>query len=138
MRFLALDWGTVRIGAAVSDPDGKIAFPLDKIIERKSAIEEIKKIINELKIEKVLVGMPIGLSGQVTESTDRAERFILQLQKQIAPSIELLDERFSSVAAEKVLSGNEMAQKDQRNIKDNIAAQIILQQYLDTNKKTNN
>lgn len=135
MRYLALDWGTVRVGAAVSDPDGKIAFPLDKYLDSKNAIDEIKKIINELQVDKILVGLPKGLSGQDTDSTKAAREFIENLKNQVGPPIETLDERFSSVAAGHALTDQGISEKNQRNIKDNIAAQIILQQYLDINKK---
>jgi putative Holliday junction resolvase len=131
VRYLALDWGTVRIGAAVSDPEGKIAFPLDKYIDSKNAIDEIKKIIEELQVEKILVGLPKGLNNQETESTREAVKFIENLKNQVGPPIETLDERFSSVAAGKTLTDQGISEKDQRSIKDNIAAQIMLQQYLD-------
>lgn len=134
MRILALDWGTVRIGAAVSDPDGKIAFPLDKFIDSRNAIDEIKKIISELSVEKVLAGIPKGLGGQDTASTAAAQEFINVLKSQIGQPVEILDERFSSVAAGKTLSEAGMKEKDQRAIKDNLAAQQMLQQYLKTKK----
>lgn len=135
MRYLALDWGTVRVGAAVSDPDGKIAFPLEKHIESKNAVEEIKKIIDELQVEKVLIGLPKGLAGQDTQSTASTQEFIEALKSKIGQPIEILDERFSSVAAGKALASQGISEKDQRGIKDNIAAQIMLQQYLDTKNK---
>lgn len=134
MRILALDWGTVRVGAAISDPGGQFAFPLDQFFESKTAIEEIKQIIKEQEVEKVLVGLPKGLKGQDTESTDKAGEFIKNLQSQIDQPVEVLDERFSSVAAGKALSAQGLSQKAQRDMKDNMAAQLMLQQYLDTNK----
>ncbi len=134
MRILALDWGTVRVGGAISDPEGKFAFPLDRFIESKTAIAEIKKIIEDQEVEKVLVGLPKGLKGQATASTAQAEEFIKTLQSQIDPPVEVLDERFSSVAAGKALQTQGVSAKEQRDIKDNIAAQLMLQQYLDTNK----
>lgn len=134
MRILALDWGEVRIGAAVSDPDGKIAFPFGHFIESKNAIAEIKKIILDLRVDKVLIGLPKGLAGQSTESTRKASEFIQDLKNKIAQPVETLDERFSSIAAGKTLSDQGVSEKDQRGIKDNIAAQIMLQQYLDSNK----
>jgi len=134
VRILTLDWGTVRIGVAISDPDNIIAFPLDRHVESKTAIDEIKKIISELKVEKVLIGMPRGLAGNSTESTKKVEKFASDLQNQIGPLIEFLDERFSSVAANKALKEEGMSEKEQRGIKDNIAAQLMLQSYLDSIK----
>ncbi len=130
MRYLALDWGSVRVGAAVSDPDGKIAFPLDRFIDSKIAIEEIKNIIQDLQVEKILIGMPKGMEGQETESTKEVKKFIEGLKVQTSVAIEIMDERLSSVAAGKTLTGMGLTEKKQREIKDNIAAQLMLQQYL--------
>ncbi|MBX4191434.1 MAG: Holliday junction resolvase RuvX [Candidatus Doudnabacteria bacterium] len=131
MRILALDWGEVRIGGAVSDPTGMIAFPLEKFISAKNAIEEIKKIESELGIEKIVIGLPKNLSGASGISADKVNEFVQKLKKQVTSEIELLDERFSSVEAEKKLASAGINEEKQRTIKDNIAAQIILQSYLD-------
>ncbi len=135
MRILALDWGEVRIGAAVSDEEGKIAFPLDKVIAAGKAIEEIKKIIDELKVGKVLIGDPKSLSGKENASTGKTSEFTEKLKLEISIPIERIDERFSSVAAGNALDEQGLSAKQQREIKDNIAAQLMLQQYLDMNKK---
>src|SRR3989338_4450 len=130
MRMLALDWGTVRIGGAVSDPEGKFSFPLEKFIDSKNALAEIKQIISDLGVEKVLIGLPKGLAGQDTASTQSAEVFIALLKSQLVQPVEILDERFSSVAAGKTLASQGLSEKSQRDMKDNIAAQLMLQQYL--------
>ncbi|MBI2356288.1 MAG: Holliday junction resolvase RuvX [Candidatus Doudnabacteria bacterium] len=131
MRILALDWGSKRIGAAISDEQQKIAFPFEKVIETKNAVEEIKKITGEFGVEKVLIGLPTGLKGQATASTEKAKEFIIKLKAETSQPVELLDERLSSVAAQKILTQQGVSQKNQREIKDNIAAQTLLQNYLD-------
>jgi putative holliday junction resolvase len=131
MRVLALDWGEVRVGAAVSDPEGKIAFPLDKFIDAKNAAEEIKNIESELNVEKILIGLPKNLSGESGISADKVQNFVSNLKKKVKSEIELLDERFTSVEAGKKLSDAGFSEEKQRSIKDNIAAQIMLQGYLD-------
>jgi putative Holliday junction resolvase len=131
MRILALDWGTVRIGGAISDPDGKIAFPLQNFIDSKNAIPEIKKIIDELEVEKILIGNPISLSGEDTNSTDKVKEFVSKLQSEIACKIEYIDERLSSLGASKTLTQAGIKQKDQRGLVDNLAAQQMLQAYLE-------
>ena len=133
MRVLALDWGDVRVGAAVSDEEGKIAFPLDKFIESRGAIDEIKKIIEELGVQKILIGNPRSLSGESSRSSNKVAEFVDKLKKEISIPIEMFDERFSSVAAGKTLDEEGLSEKKQREIKDNIAAQLILQSYLDKN-----
>ncbi|MBX4187333.1 MAG: Holliday junction resolvase RuvX [Candidatus Doudnabacteria bacterium] len=132
---MALDWGEVRVGAAVSDPDGKIAFPLEKVIEAKVAVEEIKNIVAELVIEKIVIGLPKNLNGVEASSAKKVEEFAAELKKYVTIPIEFLDERFTSVQAGKILADIGMREAKQRQIKDNIAAQIMLQQYLETYKK---
>lgn len=132
MRILALDWGTVRIGGAVSDPDGRIAFPLSQVLESKNSVEEVQKIVQELEVEKILIGLPKAMSGQDTESTQKAQVFIDKIKASLSIPVETADERLSSVGAGRALQQQGVREKDQRGIKDNIAAQLMLQQYLDT------
>jgi putative Holliday junction resolvase len=134
VRILGIDWGDVRVGAAISDPDGKIAFPMEKVLDAGTAPDEIKKIVFDLGVEKIIIGMPKNLSGQENESTKKVEAFVESLKERVACKLELIDERFTSVEAGNKLSDSGMSQEKQRIIKDNIAAQIMLQQYLDTNK----
>jgi putative Holliday junction resolvase len=131
VRILALDWGTVRIGAAISDPDGKIAFPLDKFIDSKNSIDEIKSIVEEKNVEKILLGIPKSLAGTDTESTKSARAFG-ELLGGLGIPIEYLDERLSSMGASKTLSELGVRQKEQRERVDNLASQQLLQTYLDT------
>ena len=69
MRYLALDWGRVRIGAAVSDESGKISFALDRYFDIKNAIEELIRFTSEKDVGKILVGNPISLAGEKGESS---------------------------------------------------------------------
>jgi putative Holliday junction resolvase len=131
MRILALDWGTVRVGGAISDPDGQFAFALEEALEAKTSIEEIKKLIAEKEVGKIIIGLPKSLGGQDTASTTGAEKFIEKV-RQLGVEVETVDERFSSVAAGKALGSQGIKEKDQRGMKDNMAAQLMLQQYLDT------
>jgi putative holliday junction resolvase len=135
MRILALDWGEVRIGLAISDEDQKIAFPLDKVIDRKDAIAEIKSLILQYDIGKVILGFPKNLSGQEGTSAEKVKLFAAELNKETGARIEFIDERFSSVGATKTLTAVGMPEKEQRQIKDNIVAQQMLQQYLDNSNQ---
>ena len=134
MRILALDWGTVRVGGAVSDPDGKISFPLEKFIESKNAFAEIKKLVSDLGVEKILIGKPKTLEGKISKSTELAENFAQKLKELNLP-IESVDERLSSIGASKTLSSQGIKKKNQKELTDNLAAQQMLQTYLDN--KTN-
>ncbi|MEO8065342.1 MAG: Holliday junction resolvase RuvX [Candidatus Doudnabacteria bacterium] len=134
MRVLAIDWGEARVGAAVSDEEGKIAFPLEQFFETQNAIAEIIKIINELGISLVLVGLPKNLAGKEEKSAVKLKVFVDNLSKAVKVPITLIDERFTSVEATNRLRELGIKEKEQRGVKDNIAAQIMLQQYLDTKK----
>ncbi|HYE22442.1 MAG TPA: Holliday junction resolvase RuvX [Verrucomicrobiae bacterium] len=133
MRFLALDWGTVRVGVAVSDPDGKIAFPFERSLKSSEAINEIKKICGELEIDKILLGIPKTLSGGSSASTDKAQSFKKKIELEVGIPVDMLDERFSSIHASKLLKQQGIDTKNQKQILDNVAAQVMLQEFL--NKK---
>jgi putative holliday junction resolvase len=131
MRILALDWGTVRVGAAISDPDQTIAFPLNRIIPGKTAIEEIKKICKEEEVEMILLGLPKTLSNTDSGSTKKVYEYKVELEQATNLKVELIDERLSSVGAQKALSSAGLNEKKQKDIKDNVVAQLMLQSYLD-------
>lgn len=135
MRILALDWGEVRIGAAVSDPSGKIAFALEKVIDSKRAVDEIKKIIAETNTESIVLGLPKNLASEEGKSARKLKLFADKLFASVGIPIILVDERFSTVQADKLLKSQGLSEKQQRPIKDNIAAQVMLQQYLDSRNK---
>jgi putative Holliday junction resolvase len=132
VRILALDWGTVRIGAAVSDPTGKIAFPLEKFIDAKVAIAEIRKLVAEQEVEKIIIGVPKNLSGNESASSKASNDFFQQLKKEIAVEYDFVDERLSSLGATKTLKDSGVKEKDTRQMVDNLAAAQMLQAYLDT------
>lgn len=134
MRVLALDWGTKRVGAAISDETKKIAFPLDETIGSKDAIAEIKQLAERFEVDLILLGLPKNLKGEETGSSKKLKIFAETLRKSVGVPITYIDERFSTVHAGEKLTEQGIAAKDQRGIKDNIAAQLMLQQYLDTKK----
>ena|SRR3989338_2618278 len=133
MRILALDWGTKRVGVAISDESGKIAFPLNDAIETKSSLEKIESLAKEKEVGLILLGFPKTLKGDNSRLAGKVGDFKTELEKITGLAVELLDERFSTVQAEKLLQEQGVKQVDQTGIKDNIAAQVMLQQYLDTN-----
>jgi putative holliday junction resolvase len=135
MRVIGLDWGTVRIGIAMSDEDQKLAFPLQHTLEASTAIDDIQHMIEEYGVDKVIMGMPVSLKGEDTGSTEKAKKFAQKLQERIKMDVEFIDERFSSVASTHALHEQGVKEEEQRHIKDNIAAALMLQQYLDTKNK---
>ena len=126
MRILAIDYGTKRIGLAVSDESQTLAREFN-ILSPKKFWQEIKKIILENEIIKIVLGLPLGLSGGETQKTKEVYEFKNKLSNLVNLPIELIDERFSSSMAKNLPGGS-------RNI-DSLAAQIILQNYLNSHKK---
>lgn len=131
MRIIGLDWGTVRVGIAMSDEEKKLAFPLQYTLETKKAIEEIQKLVTEYEVEKIVLGLPLSLSGKETASTKKVRQFGAKLEKILNIKIDYFDERFSTVASTQALHEQEIKEKEQRTIKDNIAAALLLQKYLE-------
>lgn len=137
MRILGLDIGEKRIGIALSDPLGWTAQSL-KTLERKSIkndVEEIIKIINEYKVEKVVVGLPKNMNGTLGESGQKVMNFCQKLLEKIKIELIYEDERLTTMAAEKVLIDADLSRKKRRGVIDALAATFILQTYLDRNRK---
>lgn len=136
MRLLALDWGEKRIGAAISDEGQTIAFPLEEFFDPTTAVEEIKNLIAKDSIEKVLIGNPLMLSGQKGPAAKKVQLFAEKLKKETDIEVEFIDERFSTVAAQKILALEGLNEKKQRALRDNLSSQLILQAYLDAKQKS--
>ncbi len=130
-RILALDVGSKRIGVAVSDELGLLASPLRAIVRQSynRDIAAILALIRELDVERVVVGHPIGLAGQVTSQTRQTEAFARKLADRIPVPLELWDERHTSSAAQQIVGSSPEARRSGRI--DAVAAAIILQSYLD-------
>ncbi len=126
MKILGIDYGSKRVGLAISDESETLARELD-ILSPSEFWKSIEGIISEQAIEKIIIGLPLNMSGEVTDSTRRVQEFVDQLQERFTVPIEYMDERLSSVMAGHLPGGN-------KNV-DSLAAQIILQNYLDKQKQ---
>jgi putative holliday junction resolvase len=132
-RWLALDVGNRRIGVAVSDPLRVTARPLTTL-ERTSEgaeFQALKDLIEEYGISRVIVGVPRRLSGDESEQTRRVEAFISRLSTVCPPPIVRGEERLSSKEAERVMAEVGVAPADRRRRRDEFAAALILQWYLE-------
>ena len=123
MKILAIDFGTKRIGLAVSDETQTLARELD-IFSPKEFWQKLAGVLVEEQVEKILIGLPLNMSGQPTQKTSEAKQFAKQVESEVEVSVELVDERLSSQMAESI-SGSS------KNL-DSLAAQIFLQNYLDS------
>jgi putative Holliday junction resolvase len=98
MRVLALDYGSARCGCAVSDPTGVLATPLDPIAapRTKRGLARLRSLVRQLGAERVVVGLPLSLSGRDSAQTVETRDFAAALQAAVAVPVELYDERFTT------------------------------------------
>ncbi len=126
MKILGIDYGEKRIGLAISDETQTFARELT-ILSRKEFWEQVNKLISDQEISKIVLGWPLNMSGQPTEKTKEVESFKSQVESKTGLPVETTDERLTSKMAEHIIGSN-------KDI-DSLAAQILLQNYLDRNKK---
>jgi putative Holliday junction resolvase len=130
MRVMAIDYGKSRVGIALSDPLGVIAQPLTsiKVKSQKELFRPILKIIQESEVGLIIIGNPLSHKGEATEMSDEISRFIKRLKRRINTEIKLWDERFTSQYAMNILKA--MKIKKQKGLVDQVAASIMLDEYL--------
>ena len=145
MRAMGLDVGDKTIGVAVSDENMVLAMPL-KVIKRTASvrkdINEIRRLVEELGVTTLVVGMPMTLDGTCGIQAEKVQDFVNELKRRLHMRIETWDERLTTVEAERVLIDADEARAKRKAVIDKMAASLILQSYLDrcrqeAQKKTN-
>ena len=132
-RVLGVDLGDARTGLAVSDELRMLAHPLETIESNSTEIvaRRIKAIISEKDVGCVVVGLPRNMDGSLGKSAEHVQCFVAKLADLINCQVVTWDERLSTVAADRALQAAGKKTRQTRNIRDQVAAQIILQSYLD-------
>jgi len=131
MRILAIDYGQVRVGIAVSDPLGIIAQPVKTLVNDPELIENIKKIVDEFgNVAEIIVGLPKSLSGELGPSAQKVLAFVETLKSSLTIPIKTIDERLTTKQAEKELIAAGLSRKKRKTVIDQTAAVFILQNYL--------
>ncbi len=132
MRILAIDHGTVRIGLALSDEMELTASPLKTLPNGPHLVSDIARLVRDKHVGKVVIGLPIRMSGLKGSATERVEKFADLLGKALHHDvpIEFIDERLSSVTAERALKREGHVIDPKEGLVDQLAATIILQDYL--------
>lgn len=135
-RYMGLDFGTKTIGVALSDLTHTIAQAQCTIKRRdsQSDIEEIKKLISDNEVSKIVIGMPYNMDGSSGPSVQRVLSFVDLLNKQIDIPIIKVDERMTTILATNILIDTNIRRENRKEHVDKIAASYILQSYLDTLK----
>lgn len=134
MRILGLDPGEKRIGVAITDPLGLTAQGIDVIKYTRigDAIKKIKDICLQYEVEKVIVGNPLNMDGSRGQESENAYRFAEKLRRELNLPVEMVDERLTSASAEKTLLKGNVSRKNRREVKDKLAATLILELYINT------
>lgn len=137
MRILGLDYGTKTLGIAVSDLTNTIATSLYTIrYENMDEIfNKISSLITDYDINKIVVGYPKNMNNSLGESANRAIELKKMLEEKFNVEVCLQDERLTSVTANRVLIDANISRKKRKTVVDKLAATIILQNYLDINKR---
>ncbi len=130
-RLLAIDYGDVRIGVAISDPLGLTAQPVGTIQNSLTAIKEIIDIIKEKKVTKLIIGLPKNQYGDDSKKAKDVRLFAAKLLDDHNIDIEFVDERFSTIASQRQLIEMNIKGKKRKTIIDTQAAMFILQGVLD-------
>jgi putative Holliday junction resolvase len=124
VRVLALDYGSARCGCALSDPTGTLATPIEAI-ERpatRRGFARVVELVRDRGVERVVVGLPLGLSGADTDQTREARAWADRLAAAVPVPVELYDERFTTAIAAR--------SPDKRTSEDSRAAAVLLEDWL--------
>jgi len=134
MRTLGIDYGTKRIGMSMSDPSGRIASPLG-IRHRVSASQDgefFKELVRSHQLARVVVGLPRHTDGKEGDKAHDARKYGAWLAAELGLPVDFFDERYTSIDAEARLRSAGMRAKGRKKRRDMLAAQIMLQAYLDS------
>lgn len=136
-RLCGIDYGTVRIGIAISDPGQSIASPLETYNRRTEALDA-KYFLQLAKTEELVgfvVGLPVHMSGDASEKSTEAVKFGTWVFEQTEIPVAWVDERYSTAMAREMLGQSNMSGKKRKSMLDKIAAQILLSAYMDSENK---
>lgn len=136
MRILGIDYGERRIGLALSDPTGTIAQPLETLIRRRgkrAPVQALVERINASDVGEIVIGLPLSLAGEETEWTREVREFAVKLAARSGRPVHFVDERMTSVAAERTVRslGLPKFERERKDRVDAAAAMLILQAHLD-------
>jgi putative Holliday junction resolvase len=152
-RVLALDVGERRIGLAISDPDGRVAVPLETLKRRDedADLRTLAGLVEREGVQIVVVGLPLSLDGSVGPQAERTQEFARRLAEAVARPLEMWDERLSTAAAERsLLPPARSNRRERRHVRagererpaarrqearDALAATLVLQAYLDSRRR---
>lgn len=134
IRILGLDLGTVRVGAALSDPLGLTAQPLE-VIPRHAMEKRVVELVDEHGVQRIIVGLPLKLDGSKGQAAQDAKAAVTRLRTLVTIPVEMWDERLTSAQANRMLISADVSRDKRKKSVDKLAASLILQAYLDAHPK---
>jgi putative holliday junction resolvase len=134
---VAVDVGDARIGVAVCDPDGLLAVPLETVQRGPGDLDRVAEIVSFQTALEVVVGLPTSLSGREGPAAAKVRQYAAEIGQAVAPvPVRLVDERMTTVTAERVLRDRGKKGAKRRAVVDQAAAVVILQHALDSERAT--
>jgi putative Holliday junction resolvase len=134
---LGIDVGKVRVGIATCDPSGLLATPVETLQrESEGVVAEVAKYATDSSAIEVVVGLPLNLSGNHTPSTEDAIAFAKQIAVAVSVPVRMIDERLTTVSAQSALRSSGKKQRGTRSVIDQVAAVMVLQHALDTERSS--
>lgn len=133
---MGLDYGTKRIGVAISDELGITAQGIT-VIKRSDLdkdIYRIKELVSDYEVNEIVIGVPKKMDGSMGPMAKEVENFISKIKEEIDISVQMQDERLSSKAVERTLLEGDVTRKKRKQVMDKMAAAYMLQGYLDSTK----
>lgn len=136
MRILGLDYGTKTVGVAISDPLGYTAQGVETIFRKeenklRQTMARIGEIVDENDVAEIVVGLPKNMNNSSGEMAAKAQEFAAALERRLGIPVKMIDERLTTMMADKVLEQLNVKKSDRKQYIDKIAATYILQGYLD-------
>lgn len=141
MRVLGVDLGRRRIGLAISDADGAFAFPLEAVASagRGRDVKALARIAREREVEQIVVGLPLHMDGRSGPEAESARAFAVALARATGVEVDTLDERWTTVEAERALRATRTSKQRRASRKrgelDSMAATIILRTWLERQRR---
>ena len=131
MKYLAIDYGQKRVGLAISTSDEKLILPYKTLTytSRKKLVSDITSIVATENIQRIVIGLPIGINGEETLITRQVKNLVRDLKKKLDVPVDLVDESYSSYNADRILKNRGMSAKKIKKVIDQQAAVDILNTY---------
>lgn len=131
MKYLAIDYGQKRVGLAISTSDEKLILPYKTLTytSRKKLVSDITYIVETENIQRIVIGLPIGINGEETLITRQVKNLVRDLKKKLDVPVDLVDESYSSYNADRILKNRGMSAKKIKKVIDQQAAVDILNTY---------